>query len=78
MEVEYSAYCRLVDFYGLAIKVNLEVTVSILFGLEVWASATLKCVMEVLMKDSFVKSCVWCGVAFLRGHSGTLPIRMRD
>jgi len=63
---------------GLAIEVNIEVTVSILFGLEVWVFATLQFVKGVLMENSFVKSCVWCGVAFLRGHGGTLPIQTRD
>jgi len=63
---------------GLAIGVNIEVTVSILFGLEVWVFATLQFVKGVLMENSFVKSCVWCGVAFLRGHGGTLPIQTRD
>lgn len=63
---------------GLAIGVNIEVTVSILFGLEIWVFATLQIVKGVLMENSFVKSCVWCGVAFLRGHGGTLPIQTRD
>lgn len=62
---------------GLAIRINIEVTVSILFGLEVWVFATLRFVKEVLMENPFVKSCVWCGVAFLRGHGGTLPIQTR-
>jgi hypothetical protein len=31
------------------------------------------------MENSFVLfSCVWCGVAFLRGLGGTLPTQMRD
>ena len=31
---------------------------------------------ELVMKDTNVNSCVWCGVAFLRGHGGTFqPIR---
>lgn len=62
---------------GLAIRINIEVTVSILFGLEVWVFATLRFVKEVLMENPFVKSCVWCWVAFLRGHGGTLPIQTR-
>jgi len=55
----------------LAIKVDIEITVSILFGLEFWAFAAINFVKEVLMSNSFVQSSVWCGVAFLRGHSGT-------
>ena len=54
----------------LAIKVKIEITVSILFGLEVWAFVAINLVKEVLMKNSFVESCVWCGVAFLRGQVG--------
>ncbi len=61
---------------SLALKVSIQVNVSVLFGLEVGAFAAFA--KEVLMINSFVESCVWCGVAFLRGHSGTLPIQMRD
>lgn len=59
-------------------RVDIELTVSILFGLEAWVFATLQFVKGVLMENSFEKSCVWCGVAFLRGHGGTLPNQARD
>ncbi len=58
---------------------GIELSVSILFGLEVSIKALLKNLVEALMENSFVfLSCVWCGVAFLRGLDGTLPIQMRD
>lgn len=62
---------------SLDIQVNIEETVSVLFGLEVWVFASLQVMKEMLMENSFVTSCVWCGVAFLRGHGGTLPIQPR-
>lgn len=67
------------ELKGLEIKVGVELSVSILFGLEVSIKALLENLVEVLMRNSFVfVSCVWCGVAFLRGLGGTLPIQMRD
>lgn len=69
--------CKSNTSTGLAIEVDIEITVSILFGLEIWAFAAIQLVKEVLMNNSIVLSCVWCGVAFLRGQSGTLPIQMR-
>jgi len=51
----------------LEIKADIELNVSILFGLEVSIKAMSIYLVEVLMKNSFVLfSCVWCGVAFLR------------
>jgi len=67
--------CHASSVQGLATGVDIEVTVSILFGLEIWVFATVQSVKEVLMENSFVKSCVWCGVAFLRGHGGTFQSR---
>lgn len=61
----------------LVIQVNVDVTVSTSFGLEFPAFAVILFTKEVLMNSSFVQSCVWCGVAFLRGHSGTLPTQAR-
>lgn len=51
-------------------KLNIEVSVSILFGLEVLAFDVINFTKEVFMNNSFVNSCVWCGMAFLRGHGG--------
>lgn len=62
---------------GLDIQINIEITVSILFGLEVWVLASLQVMKGMLMENAFVKSYAWCGMAFLRGHGGTLPIRTR-
>lgn len=50
---------------SLDIQVNIEETVSVLFGLEVWVFASLQVMKGMLMENSFVTSCVWCGVAFL-------------
>jgi hypothetical protein len=63
---------------GLELRVSIDVHVEILFGLGVWAFAMIHIITEVTMNNSIVNSCVWCGVAFLRGHGGTLPIQMRD
>ena len=65
-------------YNSLEIKVSIEAKVGILFGLGVCAFAMVSNITEVLMNNSIVKSCVWCGVAFLRSHSGTLPIQMRE
>ncbi len=62
----------------LELRVNIEVNVEILFGLEAWVFAMINTITENIMNNSIVNSCVWCGVAFLRGHGGTLPIQMRD
>ncbi len=52
---------------GLEVTVNIEVEVSILFGLEVNVEAMIPFLVEVFMENSFVfLTCVWCGVAFLR------------
>lgn len=52
---------------GLEVKVDIEVGVSILFGLEVNVEAVMSYLVEVFMENSLVfLSCVWCGVAFLR------------
>jgi len=61
----------------LALRVNVDVIVSLSFGLEILASVVVPFAKEVFMNNSFVQSCVWCGVAFLRGHSGTLPTQAR-
>ncbi len=67
-----------IAFQSLGLRVSIEANVEILFGLGVWASGTLSFVKEVAMNNSFVNSCVWCGVTFLRGHGGTLPIQVGD
>lgn len=56
---------------GLVKSANVEILVSILFGLEVRISILVISLKEVLVDNPFVHSCVWCGVAFLRSHSGT-------
>lgn len=68
----------------LTVQVDIEVDVDISFGLESQVTKLtetiktgIKKVKEFVMKRSFVKTCVWCGVAFLQGHGETLPIRMR-
>lgn len=63
---------------GLELRVSIEVNVEILFGLVVMVFAMIHIITEVTMDNPIVNSCVWCGVAFLRGHGGTLPIQMRD
>jgi len=51
----------------LEVKVGFEISVSILFGLEVSIKATINTFVEVFMENSFVLfACVWCWVAFLR------------
>ena len=63
----------------MEVTVSIKFGVSILFGLEVGIEAVFNKLAEVLMENSFVFiSSVWCGVAFLRGLGGTLPIQMRD
>jgi len=62
----------------LELKVNIKVHVEVLFGLGVWAFAMINIIKESIMNNSIVNSCVWCGVAFLRGHGGTLSIQTRD
>ena len=65
-------------YQSLELRVSIKVNVEILFGLGALAFAIIKINKEVIMNNSIVNSCVWCGVAFLRGHGGTLPIQMRD
>ena len=65
-------------FKNLELRVTIDGNVEILFGLGVWAFAMINIITEGIMNNSIVNSCVWCGVAFLRGHGGTLPIQMRD
>ena len=62
----------------LAVNVNMEVNIDISFGLESQVTELIetvksgvKNVKELVMKITNVNSCVWCGVAFLRGHGGT-------
>lgn len=69
---------KYLKYQSLGLRVSIEANVEILFGLGVWASGLLQVMKEVAMNSSFVNSCVWCGVAFLRGHGGTLPIQMRE
>jgi hypothetical protein len=70
--------CGNSKYQGLELRVSIEANVEILSGLGAWAFAIIVFITEVLMNSSIVNSCVWCGVAFLRGHGGTLPIQMRD
>ena len=72
---EFALYWR---YISLGLRISIEANVEILFGLGVRASEIINLIKEVSMNNSIVNSCVWCGVAFLRGHGGTLPIRMRD
>lgn len=61
----------------------MEVNVDISFGLESQVTELIDTVKlgvvklkELAMKITNVNSCVWCGVAFLRGHGGTFqPLR---
>lgn len=68
----------------LTAQVSIEVGVDISFGLESQMTVLaetiktgIKKAKEFVMNKSFVKTCVWCGVAFLQGHGETLPSRMR-
>ena len=55
---------------GLEVTANIDIRVSILFGLEVSGDA-LVFFAEVLMKNlNVIFTCVWCGVAFLRAELG--------
>ena len=65
----------------MTVQVGIEVYVDFSFGLEsqmTELAETINCgikkVKEFDMKDLFVNTCVWCGVAFLQGHGETLPI----
>jgi hypothetical protein len=56
----------------------MEITADILFGLEYQVTELIETIKdsinktkELVMKSTNVKSYVWCGVAFLRGHGGT-------
>lgn len=61
----------------------MEVNVDISFGLESQVTELIETIKsgvnqlkELAMKITNVNSCVWCGVAFLRGHGGTFqPLR---
>lgn len=47
--------------------VDIEINLSILFGLEMGIGTIVNSIGEILMKNSNVLiRCVWCGVAFLR------------
>lgn len=67
----------------LAVNVNMEVNVDISFGLESQVIELIEAIKfgvnqlkELAMKITNVNSCVWCGVAFLRGYGGTFqPLR---
>jgi hypothetical protein len=67
----------------LAVNVNMEINADISFGLESQVTELIETInvgvkkaKELVMKISDVKSCVWCGMAFLRGHGGTFqPLR---
>lgn len=67
----------------MAINVSMEVNVDISFGLESQVTELIETfkfgvnkLKELAMKITNVNSCVWCGVAFLRGHGGTFqPLR---
>jgi len=67
----------------LAVNVSTEVNIDISFGLDCQVTelietvnSGLKNVKELAMRITNVNSYVWCGVAFLRGHGGTLqPLR---
>lgn len=62
---------------------NVEINTDISFGLEYQVTELIETIKdgvnkakELIMKILNVKSCVWCGVAFLRGHGGTFqPLR---
>lgn len=56
----------------------MAVNVDISFGLESQVTELIETIKtgvmkakELAMKITNVNSCVWCGVAFLRGHGGT-------
>jgi len=61
----------------------MEINADISFGLESQVTELVETIKdgvnkakELVMKISDVKSCVWCGMAFLRGHGGTFqPLR---
>lgn len=68
----------------MTIQVGIEVNVDISFGLESQMTELtetintgIKKVKEFVMNNTFVNTCVWCGVAFLQGHGETLSIRAR-
>lgn len=61
----------------------MEINADISFGLESQVTELIETIedgvnkaKELVMKITNVKSYVWCGVAFLRGHGGTFqPLR---
>ena len=67
----------------MTINVSMEINADISFGLESQVTELVETIKdgvnkakELVMKISNVKSCVWCGMAFLRGHGGTFqPLR---
>ncbi|OGQ90022.1 MAG: hypothetical protein A2464_07730 [Deltaproteobacteria bacterium RIFOXYC2_FULL_48_10] len=61
------------------IRIGIEFSVSILFGLEISIITLIAFIKETFMENSIMLfACIWCGVAFLRGLGGTLPTQMRD
>ena len=63
----------------MGILVSSKINVSILFGLGVYIKALIKSIVEVHMSNTSVNlTCVWGGVAFLRGLGGRLLIQTRD
>jgi hypothetical protein len=61
------------------LKFQIEIQVSFLFELGVKISGYFNHFMEVFMSKTFVKSCVWVGVAFfMPSLVGTLPIQMKE
>jgi hypothetical protein len=71
----YQVKCEIKE---LAINVNMEINADISFGLESQVTELIETIndgvkkaKELVMKISNVKSSVWCGMAFLRGHGGT-------
>ena len=67
----------------MAVKVDMEVNVGILFGLESQVTELVEIIKsfvnkmkELVMTIKNENSCVWYGIAFLRGHGGTFqPLR---
>ena len=64
-------HARPATFNRLGLQATVEACVETSFGLGVRISATINIAMEVFMNSSLViQTCVWCGVAFLRGLVG--------
>lgn len=62
----------------MGLKVSFEVSARISFGLSVLIPLLIKITEVLIMIDSLMYSCVWCGLAFLRGHGGINAIQTRD